>query len=274
MKYLFLTLIALFSYRALSAQGTFTEVIPLDCGDSTRTRTLGYPTWNPPQIVKKARFGRAFTDASNRLVYLSTPFYKGRDTVVVLCARATQITCDTGIFVFENRCANAAATVHVAYTPCRDTLCDYSMSSWGGPQWIQKPRHGAATISLSPVDGPAKLWYLPDPAFEGTDYGLVNYYSKLHLVVLHVVCGLTGTAEMPSLPLQPMPNPTADFVRIALDKAPLSVLCVHSAGRLTSAPFTWAHDQLVLDLREVPSGLYYLCVQVRGGQRYAKVVKR
>ena len=43
------------------------------------------------------------------LFYQAAPNYEGVDTFIVACAHATQITCDTGIYIIETICNTNAA---------------------------------------------------------------------------------------------------------------------------------------------------------------------
>jgi hypothetical protein len=252
---------------------TFTEKIEMVCGDTFRTQMLGYPTWNPPQIIRAARFGHAETDASNRLVYRATPYYRGSDTVVVACARATQITCDTGIYIFRATCADSAASVAVYQVPCGDSLCVFDMSSWGAPMVLQKATKGNVQVQLSPVDGPARFCYRPNAGFEGTDFAIVRYYGKPRLYVLHVSCKISNTTAAPTvLPLRVSPNPATGLVRIDMPESPVAVRLVHASGSVTDVAYTAEDNALLLDLTPLPTGVYALWVQFRHGQGFAKIV--
>ncbi len=97
---------------------TFTEVHELTCGDSLHIGSLGYPTWNMPVIVNGPAQGEALIggDLWYTLIYQSDDHFEGLDTVVVQCAHATQITCDTGIYVFHIGCpTNAVVDAGAVY---------------------------------------------------------------------------------------------------------------------------------------------------------------
>lgn len=85
---------------------TFTETREIVCGDSVHVGQLGFPTWSMPTIVIEPAQGTAEItgDLWYSLVYQSAADFEGLDTVVVACAHATQITCDTGIYIFHISC--------------------------------------------------------------------------------------------------------------------------------------------------------------------------
>lgn len=98
---------------------TFTESHELLCGDSVHINQLGYPTWNMPVIVTVPSHGTAVIagEGSYSLIYESATDFQGLDTVVVECAHATQITCDTGIYVFHISCQTNTFNITSNATP-------------------------------------------------------------------------------------------------------------------------------------------------------------
>lgn len=96
---------------ALVFAQTFTENKDLLCGDSIHIDQLGFPTWNMPVIAQGPTQGTATItgDLWYSLIYQSPVDFEGLDTVVVACAHATQITCDTGIYVFHINCQTSTS---------------------------------------------------------------------------------------------------------------------------------------------------------------------
>ncbi len=107
-----LALLFLFgSLPFVASAGSFTENHTVVCGETLRLGAVGYPTWNEAQIIQAPANGVAGivqgSTAADSLIYHAAPNYMGIDTLIVLCAHATQITCDTGIYIIETTCANA-----------------------------------------------------------------------------------------------------------------------------------------------------------------------
>lgn len=108
-----ITLILLtISVQFAALAGSFTVYHTVTCGETLMLGAVGYPTWNEAIIIQAPANGVAgiiqgITSADS-LVYLAATGYMGTDTFVVACAHATQITCDTGIYIIETTCANAA----------------------------------------------------------------------------------------------------------------------------------------------------------------------
>ena len=87
---------------------TFTETYEMDCDSALLVTGLGFPTWVTPEIVQWPLHGTAsiYMDNSlwHTLQYQPEPGFNGIDTVVVDCAHATQITCETGIYIIHVSC--------------------------------------------------------------------------------------------------------------------------------------------------------------------------
>jgi hypothetical protein len=105
---LLLTAACIYQLRA----GSFTEHHTVNCGTMLSLGRVGYPTWNPATVIQAAAHGEATVSTINlidSLFYQAAPNYEGLDTFIVACAHATQITCDTGIYIIETVCNTNAA---------------------------------------------------------------------------------------------------------------------------------------------------------------------
>lgn len=89
----------------------FTETYSINCDSTLLIGQLGYPTWVVPTIITPPANGSAaiLTDGLwSTLQYIPNPNFNGTDTVVVECAHATQITCETGTYIINIDCTNSA----------------------------------------------------------------------------------------------------------------------------------------------------------------------
>jgi len=77
--------------------------------------------------------------------YTAPPCFKGSDTIVVLCAKATQISCDTGIYILNINCNEVTNHTEVYNIKCADHATTY-LSGFGVAQIKDGPKHGAAII--------------------------------------------------------------------------------------------------------------------------------
>lgn len=109
LKFAIAFLFALFQCRA--SAGTFTEIHEINCQQTLIISRLGYPTWSSAIILKSPSNGAATIKSAwasfDTLIYQPKSGFAGVDTIIVLCAKATQITCDTGIYVVKVSCLNA-----------------------------------------------------------------------------------------------------------------------------------------------------------------------
>lgn len=90
--------------------GTFAEIHNISCQQSLTIGHLGYPTWNTAKIIKGPTNGSAKITNSrasfDTLVYQPKANFHGTDTIIVVCARATQISCDTGYYIINVSCTS------------------------------------------------------------------------------------------------------------------------------------------------------------------------
>ncbi len=148
--------------------GTFTEVQDISCAEMGFAYGLGYPTWATATITDNAEHGMAEIiegDVYQALQYIPFPGFVGSDTVVVACAHATQITCDTGIYVFNVSCNPSLYMQLNKSAICDSTsnLGDY-VGTWGfTPEIMTPPQHGTAWVEGFTV------YYTPVAGFTGID---------------------------------------------------------------------------------------------------------
>lgn len=181
----------LFNSILANTQHAFTEHIKLHCDDSVIRSNLGYPTWNPAIIFKKPHFGYAEIreDSSLRqtLYYRPPKYFHGFDTLMVLCAKATQITCDTGIYIMEVSCNAFVDSFLIIYTEC-DVVDTFKIDFRYEANLSEKPSHGQASLLPGPMED--VLLYQAEPKFTGQDY-IILYLNQLKLywvLIYNVTC--------------------------------------------------------------------------------------
>lgn len=88
----------------------FIEMHYVYCGSILELGPVGYLNWNPATIVRPPEHGDVYLFTGDpfpdSLVYKSDYGYLDVDTFVVACARATQVTCETGIYIVNVSCIN------------------------------------------------------------------------------------------------------------------------------------------------------------------------
>jgi len=147
----------------------FTEHIFLNCASTAVIDHLGYPTWVTPTIIGFPLHGTATIHPDGQqlwseLHYAASLGYAGTDTVIVECAHATQITCETGTYIFHIVCGTSP--LHYYYDMVCDSLTalgQYSGSFGMPPQLIIPPVHGNALIEGTLIS------YIANQGFSGAD---------------------------------------------------------------------------------------------------------
>ena len=92
----------------------FTEPHTINCDSTIVIGQLGYPTWVVPTIITSPTNGNATIVSDgvwSALAYTPNPNFIGVDTVIVECAEATQITCETGMYIFNVDCVNSSTNL-------------------------------------------------------------------------------------------------------------------------------------------------------------------
>ncbi|MBK7406954.1 MAG: T9SS type A sorting domain-containing protein [Saprospirales bacterium] len=96
---------------------SFTEAHEIACDSTLLIPGLGFPTWVTPEIIQPPAHGTASLSLDSTLwhtlQYLPEADFNGIDTIVVECAHATQITCETGIFIIQVSCLNSVGEVRL-----------------------------------------------------------------------------------------------------------------------------------------------------------------
>ncbi len=263
--------------------GTFTEVYSLACGDTIVIGGLGYPTWSIPHILKRPGNGHAiligdFIEA-NILQYQSPPCFSGRDTVIIECAHATQITCDTGIYIFEMTCPEVLEPVYPVEVACNDSVYVGNLSGWAFPEILQGPANGIAEIILEPTDG-AGVFYRPNPGFEGLDavkVRLVNFQDTL-LYLFQVYCDqfVSATSQDPrqASGIRLFPNPAGDFVFFHSLEPVGRIKLLDITGKSVPARFSQENELVSIQIHHLAKGLYIVVVDGDKNRGAARIYKR
>ncbi|MEZ4921421.1 MAG: T9SS type A sorting domain-containing protein [Saprospiraceae bacterium] len=260
------------------AQGTFTETIQLACGDTAVIGNLGFPTWNDPHIIQPPRWGYAVLLGDfvppNILEYQAPPCFTGSDTVIIECAHATQVTCDTGIYIFEISCNNPAPDYTITNTvQCEDSIYVDNLNGFQGPQITSGPDHGQAQIIFEPTDG-AGVLYIPQPGFEGLDWVKVSTISgETYLYIFQVSCTATSTHEKTIHPLDIYPNPASSSIQVRGLTNVKQVRCYDLAGREFTPMYDSNTDSHRVDISSFPAGFYILKAYTSEGQHVGRFVK-
>jgi len=248
-----------------NAQGTFTEYIPLHCNDSVIRKNLGYPSWNPAILIKKPQFGIAEIREDSFLrqsLYYKPPIYfHGYDTLMVLCAKATQITCDTGIYILEVSCNAQIDSFIVINTKCEkiDTL---RIDDAYNAEISESHIHGQVSMLLGlPED---RLLYQSESKYEGQDYVLLylNQLRQYWLVIYNVACNISSTQNTANkAQWAETIFVTNDFLHYNINNTESSnqeLLLFDLHGKQFKLETEMLTNGLQLKLNELPSGYYFL----------------
>ena len=275
MKPLNIFLLFLWGSLTANAQGSFLIDTTMNCGDTAYYSNLGFPTWNDPRIIQPPKYGYAVLLGDfappNLLEYQAPPCFIGTDTVVVECAAATQITCDTGYYVFHITCAATTEHTSIHQVQCNDTIYVGNLSGWGAPEITQEPVNGTARIILEPTDG-AGVEYTPNPNFEGLDYVKVTSFGESYVYIFQVSCTATGIVNQHVLPLEVFPNPTSSSINIKGLERPATITLFDITGKAFPLKSNFESTWLQVDVAHLPGGLYFIQA-IKGNQQYlGKVV--
>lgn len=168
---------------ALVFAQTFTENKDLLCGDSIHIGQLGFPTWSMPVIAQGPMQGTATItgDLWYSLIYQSPADFEGVDTVVVACAHATQITCDTGIYVFHISCQ----------TNTSDACFNTGLKIFPNPASEEVHIRGALSgeIYIADASGSVIACYNPDGVSD-TILPVAHLSPGFYLVFFHTDAGI------------------------------------------------------------------------------------
>lgn len=268
-------------HPSAAQSGTFMEMHPISCGDTMVIGSLGYPTWSIPQILDRPGNGHAILLGDfiepNILQYVAPPCFSGRDTVVIECAHATQITCDTGIYIFEIACPEVLDPVYPIEIACNDSIYVDNLLAWWFPEILQGPANGFAEVILEPADG-AGVFYRPNPGFEGLDIvkvRLINSQDTL-LYLFQVYCEqlVSGWLE-PEIfeELQVSPNPAGDFVRFSHVGNVSHIRLIDVQGRVIPVDFDQSGNEFRLYTANLQPGIYFVLVENNQRRMVGKFIR-
>ncbi len=273
-----------FSMQTVDCQ-TFTEKIQIKCGDMALVSPLGYPTWNAPHILQKPALGHAILIgdfiAPNALEYTAPSCFIGFDTVVIDCARATQITCDTGIYIFEISCGEVISPIFANVVGCQDSIYVGNLSGWWFPQILDSAQHGFSKIIFEPTDG-AGVFYRPDSGFEGLDFVKVTLGGSggldTLLYIFQVYCDLTLKNDEPTAKMLPIfPNPTSDYVQFDFESEIVKLEIFNAVGQVffpkMISPEARENGQTILTISHLPEGEYFVFGKTGTGSFLGKFLK-
>ena len=272
MKKLLLPLVLIAALSESLWAGSFIEEHYIYCGAILELGPVGYPTWNQASIVRPPEHGRVFifTDDPfpDSLVYKSDYGYLGVDTFVVECAHATQITCDTGIYI-----------IHVigcppifAFTETHEITCDSTLLApelgypfWVVPEIIQEPSNGqAAILNLSSLDRDT-LQYIPNPGFSGKDTVIVycahatQVTCETGIFIINVSCTNQSRESKPGLGLRFFPNPVDDVLFVECPNSIERLLVTTATGLpIREIQLPVPSRSVEVDLKGLPPAWYVL----------------
>ncbi|MCB9283460.1 MAG: T9SS type A sorting domain-containing protein [Lewinellaceae bacterium] len=225
MKKLLLLLLLVAGLQGIASAGVFYEYYNIYCGSILELGPVGFPLWNPAKVIKEPLHGQALilTDQPfpDSLVYKSDYGYLGQDTFIVACAHATQITCDTGIYIISV----TGCPPILSFTEEHEITCDSTLTitglgfpTWVTPEIVQEPAHGTAGLFLDTT-----LWhtlkYVPEADFTGTDTIVVDCAHATQITcetgiyIVHVSC-LNNVAGEKEGELRIFPNPAQEWILI------------------------------------------------------------
>jgi hypothetical protein len=283
-KYFYLLCFLSFLFQTALA-GTFTEHHFIFCGSILELGPVGYPTWIEAKVIQQPKHGQAyvFTTAPypDSLVYKSKYGYLGQDTFIVECAHATQITCDTGIYIISViGCPPISLFTDTFEIACDSTLVIPGLGYpfWVIPEILQAPAHGEAQLVLVDSAVLYALKYTPDPIFTGTDTILVEcahatqVTCETGLFIIHVSC-LNGTGEQQPPSLKIFPNPVNGVLWIQSERIVGQARLWSSQGALLMEVVSGAAS-LDIEMGNLPAGIYFLEIRLNGERLVQKVVRK
>ncbi|TAK44701.1 MAG: T9SS type A sorting domain-containing protein [Saprospiraceae bacterium] len=274
MKKILFPLLLLAGFGPAAQAGTFTEYHALLCGTIIELGPVGYPNWNPATVIKEPEHGQVFIFTNqpypDSMFYKSDYGYLGQDTFVVVCAHATQITCDTGIYIISA----VGCPPIFAFTETHDITCDSTLlvpglgyPVWTTPKIEQPPQHGTATILSANSADLDTLMYVPAPDFSGADTVIVTCAHATQITcetgiyIFDVSCvNATGDTGR-GLALSVFPNPVRGTLHIKA-AVPIErlVLAAASGTVVQAIEMKSSLPEATLNLHGIAPGCYFLTV--------------
>ncbi|MBK7358094.1 MAG: hypothetical protein IPI45_11860 [Saprospiraceae bacterium] len=270
----------LFNCIVANTQHTFSEHIKLHCDDSVIRNNLGYPTWNPATIIKKPHFGFAEIreDSSLRqtLYYRPPKYFHGFDTLMVLCAKATQITCDTGIYILDIICNASIDSFLIINTEC-DVVDTFKIDFRYETELSDKPIHGQASLLPGPVDD--LLLYQAESKFAGQDY-VVLYLNQLKLywvLIYNVTCKQITGVENNSIEHKKSKAilvncDLLNWERFNLDAIDKEYLLFDALGNQYKVEKEIQSGRMQLKLDPLPNGSYFLVYTINKQMVHQRII--
>ncbi len=252
--------------ESINAQNSFIKTDSISCTDSLSFKGLGYPTWSVPEIIIKPKFGyaRILEDQGfYSMKYWAPPCFRGLDTIVVLCAKATQLTCDTGIYVIHIGCDTIANRVEFHKLNCKDSL-ETIVGAFGLSQIMEGPFIGSAKIRKA--GDWALLVYTPDSLFQGMDYVKLNMFNGAEIwqYIYHVDCKIVSDSKEMELERSVFyPNPVSGDKLLIENQWPIlkKVFLINSLGIPLTINCTIEENKISIDLHHFPNGYYSLILE-------------
>ena len=265
--------------------GTFTEYHSIYCGSILELGPVGYPTWNEAKVLQAPAHGQVFIFTGqpfpDSMVYKSDYGYLGQDTFVVECAHATQITCDTGIYIISV----IGCPPIWSFTATFEMDCDSILTVpglgypvWATPEILQPPSNGEAFIFQD-----SSLWHLmeytPNPGFSGSDTIVVECAHATQVTcetgffIIHVSC-LNSAGERGSPGLKIFPNPVAGRLRVQSEQ-PIERLRLTNLQGVTLWEVAPGHPgfEFEVEMGSLPAGFYFLEIGQGGVSTVSKILK-
>lgn len=280
-KVLLFIVLSTVAFSAMSQ--TFVQEHDISCGDTVYIGNLGFPTWAIANIEQRPTYGHAILLGdfipANLLQYTSPPCFSGLDTVVISCAQATQLTCDTGIYVFRTSCPENLDNIQPYLVHCNDSIQIENLSGWHSPEIIAPAVNGEAHLIYTPFDA-VYMHYKPNPGFEGLDavkVKLSGLANDTALYLFQVYCDLsTAVSEAPTeADWLVYPNPAGDWLYLHTTDPLEQLWLVNALGQQKLLPTpTTSMGRYELNLAGLSAGLYVLYARTDQGIRWKRLVKK
>ncbi len=103
-------------------------------------------------------------------------------------------------------------------------------------------------------------------------YGRLNVFKAYELTKQLLT---TGQADLPVIKLKVYPNPTRDMVwmELAPEHKPIEVQLYNMQGQLVVRHINLQESTFILDIKGLPSGIYYYLLSTSAGLKTGKVIK-
>lgn len=268
----------------VTPSGSFVEHHDVVCGQPLSVGGLGYPIWNPASIVQGPLHGTAdilHGTGPDTLVYWANAGFEGTDTVVVACAFATQIVCDTGTYILHVSCPPLpdSTEFHALHCDSILLLTQLGLPGTASPSVVQSPWHGELALLNAEASDYDSLLYIPESGFMGADSFLVDCaYANdsactTVLFRLQVSCTDLVRSVAGEDGFRLFPNPSTGSVNLESDWPVLALRLTNAMGacvwRDASEPAFYGKT---VDWGELPKGWYCLSAFGENGRMACRAV--